>query len=729
MEEQREIGKLERCINDLVSVLALPASWGSGEPLRIANRLGETLLEMLHLDLVCVQLRGSTGWPPIDVLRLAPGQQRAPGIDEVCTKIGRSSVNGIDHWPAVLRASAGDGEIAIVPRPLGLDGEMGVIAAGSKRSNFPDQTENLLLSVAANQALVGLQQAQLLAEQRRMTAELDARIAQRTQEMARANEELRAEIEKRAEIEESLRIERSELRRSEARSKAIVDSSLDCLVAIDHLALITEFNPAAERTFGYRRDEVIGRSLSEVLIPPSLRERHRKGFARYLATGVDHVLGRRMELMGLCKDGREIPVELTISRIALPGPPSFTGYIRDITARKQSEEAIREAHAQLARSEERWRSVFENSAVGVALADLSGRYLAANPVFQQMVGYSEEELRSLSFLDITLKDYIERNRELVAELIAGKREHFQIEKQCRRRDGTFVWVRNHVSIVPGSDRVPRFLMAISEDTSERRQAGEALARARAELAHVARVTSLGVLTASIAHELNQPLAGIVTNASTCVRMLDGDPPNIDGARETARRTIRDGNRASDILTRLRTLFRRKEIVSEAVDLNDAAREVIALSLTEWQSNHVILRQELADDLPLVQGDRVQLQQVILNLLRNASDAMTTVDDRPRDLLVRTEREGPNWVRLSVRDAGIGFDPQLADRLFERFFTTKVDGMGIGLSVTRSIIEAHQGKLSATLNGDAGSTFAFSIPCGELTADDSVPAPPATTWAS
>jgi C4-dicarboxylate-specific signal transduction histidine kinase len=221
--------------------------------------------------------------------------------------------------------------------------------------------------------------------------------------------------------------------------------------------------------------------------------------------------------------------------------------------------------------------------------------------------------------------------------------------------------------------------------------------------------SLGTLTASIAHELNQPLSGIVTNASTCIRMLAADPPNVDGARETARRTIRDGNRASEVVTRLRALFGKKEAPNESFDMNDATREVLALSSSELQRNRVILRPELADDLPLVTGDRVQLQQVILNLVRNASDAMSGVDDRPRHLLIRTERDEGDRVRLTVQDAGVGFDPQAADRLFESFYSTKNDGMGIGLSVSRSIIESHHGRLSAALNNGPGATFSFSIP--------------------
>jgi signal transduction histidine kinase len=192
-------------------------------------------------------------------------------------------------------------------------------------------------------------------------------------------------------------------------------------------------------------------------------------------------------------------------------------------------------------------------------------------------------------------------------------------------------------------------------------------------------------------------------------MLMSDPQDLDGAQEAVRRTMRDGNRASDVVVRLRALFDRKESVLEAVDVNEAVREVLSLSRAELQRSGVAVRTELADNLQCVTADRVQLQQVVLNLLRNASDAMSTIDDRPKDLLIRTEREVSDGVRLSVRDAGVGFEPQSADKLFEAFYSTKNDGMGVGLAVSRSIIENHQGRLWAVLNDGPGATFSFSLP--------------------
>jgi PAS domain S-box-containing protein len=704
-----EIARLQRCMNDLVSLLALPAIWRGGEPGQIVQTLLDALLHMLSLDFAYARLNDTHGAMPVEILRVAEDGEINLPLQELRSMLANSLAADVQSSRLLIQGPFRVEGISIFPALLGIHGEIGVILLGSSRAAFPEKTESLLLSVAINEASLGLQETKLLSEQKRISVELEERVAERTRELAQSNEELRKEIAERELAERKLRHEEEELKRSEVHKAAIVDSSPDGIIAIDEEGGITEFNPAAELTFGYRRNDVLGRRLADVIIPPSLREKHRVGFARYLATGDSKVLGRRLEMTALCADGREIPVELTITRIPQDGPPAFTGHLRDISERKRNEGALRVAHAQIVRSEERWRSVFENSAVGVALADLTGRLSATNPVFQRMLGYTEQELRELTFVDITREEDRDHNKALVRELLEGRRQQFQIEKQYVRKDGTSVWARNNVSVVQGMDGVPPFLMALSEDITQRKLSEDALAKARSELAKMANITSLGVLTASIAHEVNQPLSGIITNAGTCLRMLSADPPNIDGARETARRTIRDGNRASDVITRLRTLYSKKEPSPETMDLNEAVREVAALSLIEIQRSGVIPRYELADDLPLVVGDRIQLQQVILNLLRNASDAMNTIYDHPKELLIRTETDGSNQVRLSVKDLGVGLTSQAADKIFGAFYTTKPDGMGIGLSISRSIIEAHQGKIWAAPNDGPGCTFSFVIP--------------------
>jgi PAS domain S-box-containing protein len=281
--------------------------------------------------------------------------------------------------------------------------------------------------------------------------------------------------------------------------------------------------------------------------------------------------------------------------------------------------------------------------------------------------------------------------------------------RIRTAAGNIKYLHVHAHVIRQVEDRPLLIGAL-QDVTERILAEQALSQARSELAHVSRVMTLGALTASIAHEVNQPLAGIVTNATTCLRMLAADPPNLEGARATTQRTLRDGNRAAEVIQRLRTMYSHQQPKYEAVDLNDAAREVLALSMNELQRAHVILRTDFPDGLPAINGDRVQLQQVLLNLVLNAADAMREVDNRPRDLLIATALEESDQVRLSVRDSGIGIDPQTLEKVFDSFYTTKSTGMGMGLSISRSIIENHQGRLWAKANEGPGATFAFSLPC-------------------
>jgi len=332
--------------------------------------------------------------------------------------------------------------------------------------------------------------------------------------------------------------------------------------------------------------------------------------------------------------------------------------------------------------------------------------------------WSEETFRIFEF-DPATKNTVQRIRDriqpedqpsfdaMIAHAMTGADVDFVFRILTSR--GAVKHIRGMARVIEQIAGRPLFIGAL-QDVTESKVAEEALNRARSELAHVARITTLNALTASIAHEINQPLASLITNASICLRRLNANPPNVEGARETAMRTIRDGNRASDVITRLRALYSKKEFTPEPLDLNEATQEVIALSLSDLQRNSVILKSEFADGLPLVTGDRIQLQQVILNLVRNASDAMGSVDDRPRELVIRTEQEGGDRVRLSVKDAGLGFTGEVADKLFQAFYTTKNDGMGIGLHVSQSIIEAHHGRLWATANDGPGTTFSFAIPC-------------------
>ncbi len=282
-------------------------------------------------------------------------------------------------------------------------------------------------------------------------------------------------------------------------------------------------------------------------------------------------------------------------------------------------------------------------------------------------------------------------------------------RSLRARDGTYRWHLQQAAVLRDAEGRARKFVGTTTDIDDQKRAEETLRQTQADLAHVARVATLNAMTASIAHEVNQPLSGILTNASTSLRMLAADPPNLAGAAETARRTIRDANRAAEVIRRLRAMFSTKAPTMERVDLNDAAREVIALSAAELKATGAIVETDLAHDLPAVRADRVQLQQVILNLLLNAADAMAEVDNRARKILLQTRLHDGADVELAVRDSGVGVDPHTVEKLFEAFHTTKAKGMGVGLSICRSIVESHGGRLWAAPNDGPGATFSFRLP--------------------
>jgi len=374
--------------------------------------------------------------------------------------------------------------------------------------------------------------------------------------------------------------------------------------------------------------------------------------------------------------------------------------LTDIDDKKQAEDALH-------KSEERWRAVFENSAIGVALTDLSGRFLATNSAFQKMLGYSEEEIGTLTFLELTHEDYRESNWQLVTELLEGKRKQFQIEKQYRRKDGSVIWVSNNVSLVPGTDSMPRFLMALSEDITERKRTEETLRRTQAELAHTARVASLGEMTASIAHEVNQPLAAVVANGHACLRWLSTSPPNVAKAQEAAERIVKAGKDAGEVVRRVRSLFKRTGVERVSLDVGAVIGEVLRLLESYPARKHVSLGVALDPDLPSVVADRVQLQQLVLNLMLNALEALEPISGRVKLLSVRTARAEHGQAVIQISDNGIGLDDSVA--AFEPFVTTKPDGMGLGLAICRSIVAAHEGTLSAERNVGFGTTFTVTLP--------------------
>jgi signal transduction histidine kinase len=727
-----EIKRLQRCINDLVSILALPATWTGGDPSHIGRTLIDSLARILTLDLVYVRLNEELGGTRIEMVRGA--RSAMPPAEEIGADLRHWLGDDPETWPSVVRCRIGDEDLSIAALPLGFHGRLGIIVTGAQRVDFPEQKERLLLTVAANQASIGLREAQILGDQRGLSNELDRRVTQRTLELAQANEDLRREIAERARARTQLAGE-NELLQMVASGRALADvlaalcrfvedTAGDCicgayLIDWSMPAFVNGTAPSLPASF---MAPIEGLPVRAELCPCGIAALEKRQVISadlesdplwlhtpYRTLLLSHGLRSVWSTPILALSGRVLGTFAIYHRKPASPSPGVQELIAQVThiasiaiERAQDEAALKRSEAFLAQ----------------------GQHLSSTGTFSWRLDtgdimLSEEANRIFEFdADgrVSLEQIADRVHPedilLLSEKVAFARRtggDLDYEIRLRLADASVKYLRTIAHGSRGENGRMEYIGAI-QDVTARRLSEQALERARSDLAHVARVATLGALTGSIAHEVSQPLSGIITNASTCLRMLDATPPDVDGARETARRTIRDGHRASDVISRLRSLFSKKEFTLEPLDLNEATREVIALSLSELQRNRVIVQSELADGLPSIIGDRVQLQQVLLNLLRNASDAMAGVDDRPRQLLIRTESEGRDHVRVTVRDAGVGIERQGIDKLFDAFYTTKSGGMGIGLSVSRAIVERHRGRLWVEANDGPGATFAFSIPC-------------------
>jgi PAS domain S-box-containing protein len=384
--------------------------------------------------------------------------------------------------------------------------------------------------------------------------------------------------------------------------------------------------------------------------------------------------------------------------------------------------ALENAHLynDLQEREARIRRLVDSNIIGVLIWDVQGRIIDANHAFLDMVGYSLEDLASgrLRWTELTPAEWRDADEQIIAKLKAVGTLPPR-EKEYFRKDGSRVPVLVARALFEWK---PDEGVAFVIDMTDRKRAEEKLRASeqrlldtRTELAHVTRVTTLGELTASIAHEVNQPLAGVVANAEAGLRWLRRGTPDVDAACRSLEWIIDDGNRASEVIRRVRSLANKAGVEKLPLDVNDVAREVIALVQRELTKHRVSLRTEWAPTLPMILGDRVQLQQVIINLMMNGSEAMQAVMDRPRELVIRSRRDEAQQVLLSVTDCGVGISTENADRLFNPFFTTKSGGMGMGLSICRSIVEDHGGRLWATANVPHGATFQFTVPVNAGTA--------------
>ncbi|UWU79111.1 PAS domain-containing protein [Bradyrhizobium huanghuaihaiense] len=470
---------------------------------------------------------------------------------------------------------------------------------------------------------------------------------------------------------------------------SLLDLTHDTIFVRDMDDVIVYWNRGAEELYGWKKAEAIGNvthQLLQTVFPVPLEE---------ITAGLLRTGRWQGELVHTKKDGTPAMVasRWSLQRDARGHPAATLETNNDITERKRVEDLTGQ--------------VFESSPDGIAVIGRDYRFQRVNPVYERIwqiradgfVGQHVGDLLGTEFFEQEVKPYLDRCLTGEGVSFAG---WFAYPVGRRYRVVSYWPLRLHSEQVEAA-------LAIVRDLTEHALASEALQAAQAELAHVNRVTTMGQLTASIAHEVNQPIAAVVTNADAALNWLNAQPPNLDQVREILGQIANDGNRAGDVIGRIRTLIKKAPPRRGRFDLNEAILEVIALARSEVLKHGVSLQTGLATGLPAVDGDRVQLQQVILNLILNAVEAMSGVDEGAREVLISTEADAAGGVLVTVRDSGMGLDPNDADRLFEAFYTTKPEGMGMGLAICRSIIAAHGGRLWATANEPRGAVLQFTLP--------------------
>jgi PAS domain S-box-containing protein len=487
-----------------------------------------------------------------------------------------------------------------------------------------------------------------------------------------------------------------ELRTGEARFRTFVDHAADAFFLHGRDGTILDVNRYASESLGYSREELVGMDVK--LIDPyastAVIERMRQRFA-----------SKEIEILTFesrhrRKDGTQFPVEVRVREFRQHDQSFALALARDITDRKRAEKALRE-------SEEQWKAVFENNPTMYFMVDASGVIMSVNPFGAEQLGFMVAELVGLPVRDL----FHEGDREAVERnmAICFKQPGQTISWETRkiRKDGEVLWVRETARVMLIKDQPVALI--VCEDITERKLVSEALGEMQTELEHSNRVAIMGQLTASIAHEVSQPLAATITNAQAALRWLDRPEPDLEELRAALGRIVRDGARGGAVIDRIRALIKKAPPRKDMVDINSAIREVVEVTRNEALKNGVLVNTELADDLPVVHGDRVELQQVLLNLIINAVDAMRDVSERPRDLLIMADKTEADEVLVSVRDSGPGLSPTIRDNLFQAFQTTKPNGLGLGLSICRSIIESHGGRLWASANTTHGTVFQFTLP--------------------
>jgi PAS domain S-box-containing protein len=511
-----------------------------------------------------------------------------------------------------------------------------------------------------------------------------------------------------------------ELEEREAKIRRLVDANIVGIFIWNLGGEIIEANEAFLHMVGFGREDLIaGRLRWRDLVPADRRDRIERAIAELEATGVLQLF----ETEFLRKESGRVPV-LAGAAFFEQSRNEGVAFVLDLTERKRGEEALRRGEAFLTQGQRL------SQTGSFSWKALSGEMVWSNEAFRIM-GYDRTVEPSV---ELVLQRVHPEDLQLFQDIIsqaAREETNVDFEHRLLMPDGSV----KHIHVVleavnPGAEN--REFLGTVMDVTARKEAEEAVSKAQAELAHIARVMTVGELTASIAHEVNQPLAGMLVNANAALRWLTRDSPNLTEVGEAIHRVIRDGNRAGEVISRIRALFKKAPAAKEPVNLNEMIQEVLTLTLAEFQRNRVWLVTQFANDLPLIVGDKVQLQQVTLNLVVNAIEAMSGISPGLRELFVSSEEvtqidgeselEGAEdealtqesaYALITVRDSGPGLNPADLKRVFETFYTTKSNGMGMGLAISRSIVEAHGGRLWAKVNSPHGGIFQFALPVAAL----------------
>jgi PAS domain S-box-containing protein len=451
-----------------------------------------------------------------------------------------------------------------------------------------------------------------------------------------------------------------------------------------------DVNDAFLRIVGYDREDLATGTSTWILTPPDWVDRTQRAADEMQLNGAFQPYEKEF----FRKDGSRVPVMVGAAQTGDSG----IAFVLDLTDQKRAEAALRE-------SEEQWKAVFENNPIMYFMVAETGAILSVNPFGAEQLGYTVDELVGHP---VTMVFY-EPDRGTVQKNAAacferpGQAMSWELRKV--RKNGDMIWVRETARATVINSRL--VLLIVCENITEGKRTAEALAEVQSELAHANRVAALGQLTASIAHEVNQPVTGALSSGNAALRWLD--KLDLAATRQAIERVIRDATRAGDVIAGLRTLVNKQPPRAESFDINAAIHEVIVLTRAEAAKNGISVSTQFGHGLPFVQGDRVQVQQVILNLTINAIEAMGGADEGPRKLLIKTVKSEADSVSVALEDSGPGLDPANAQRAFEAFYTTKPEGMGMGLSICRSIVEAHGGKLAVTANAPRGAVFQFTVP--------------------